>query len=61
MSTTYSNTRPEVAASDAMTLPARYYTDPALFQQEMDSIYFDMWLCAGRVSQVPEPGSYFVP
>jgi Rieske 2Fe-2S family protein len=60
MSTIYSNSRPEVAASEAMTLPARYYTDPTLFQQELDSIYFDMWLCAGRTSQLPEPGSYLI-
>ncbi len=60
MSTTYSNSRPEVAAGEAMTLPARYYTDPALFQRELDSIYFEMWLCAGRTSQLPEPGSYFL-
>ena len=60
MPTPYSNTRPELAVSDAMTLPQRYYTDPAWFQREMEAIYFDMWLCAGRTSQIPEAGDYFL-
>jgi Rieske 2Fe-2S family protein len=60
MSTSYSNTRPELAVSDATTLPQRYYTDPAWFQREMEGIHFDMWLCAGRAQQVPHPGDYFV-
>src|ERR1051326_9196207 len=60
MSTTYANTRPLVAVKEAATLPQRYYTDPGLFQQEMESIHFDMWLCAGRTNQIPNPGMYFV-
>ena len=56
----YSNSRPEVAASEALTLPQRYYTDPAWFQREMEAIHFDMWLCAGRTSQIPNAGDYFV-
>ena len=55
----YANTRPELSAG-IRTLPARYYTDPAHFSAEMERIYFDMWLCAGRAEQVPEAGSYFV-
>jgi len=60
MSTSYSNTRPEVALSEAMTLPQRYYTDPEWFRREMEAIHFDMWLCAGRSSQIPNAGDYFV-
>ncbi|MGZ4841069.1 MAG: aromatic ring-hydroxylating oxygenase subunit alpha [Candidatus Angelobacter sp.] len=60
MPTSYSNTRPEVAVSDAMTLPQSYYTDPAWFQHEMEAIHFDMWLCAGRTSQIPSAGDYFL-
>lgn len=60
MSTTYSNSRPEIAASEAMTLPQRHYTDPDWFQREMEAIHFDMWLCAGRTAQIPNPGDYFV-
>jgi Rieske 2Fe-2S family protein len=57
---TYYNTRPAVAASEATTLPQSYYTDPAWFQREMESIHFDMWLCAGRTSQIPNAGDYFL-
>ena len=30
------------------TLPARYYTDPVIFRDEMERFYFDSWICAGR-------------
>ncbi|HEV2961098.1 MAG TPA: aromatic ring-hydroxylating dioxygenase subunit alpha [Candidatus Angelobacter sp.] len=60
MSTTYANTRPEVAISEATTLPQKYYTDPNHFQREMEAIHFDSWLCAGREKQIPNPGDYFL-
>jgi Rieske 2Fe-2S family protein len=60
MSTSYSNTRAEIALSQAMTLPQRYYTSPDWFQREMEAIHFDMWLCAGRSNQIPNSGDYFV-
>jgi phenylpropionate dioxygenase-like ring-hydroxylating dioxygenase large terminal subunit len=60
MSTSYSNTRAELPISEAMTLPQRCYTDPEWFQREMEAIHFDMWLCAGRASQIPNAGDYFV-
>src|SRR6266481_9135736 len=60
MSTSYSNSRPEVAVSEATTLPQRYYTDSDWFQREMEAIHFDMWLCAGCANQIPSAGDYFV-
>src|SRR5260370_6858949 len=60
MSSTYSNSRLEVAVSDASTLHQRYYTDRDWFQREMEAIHFDMWLCAGRANQIPKTGDYFV-
>jgi Rieske 2Fe-2S family protein len=60
MSTIYENTRPELTASEATTLPQKYYTDPAHFQREMEAIHFDMWLCAGRTKQIPNAGDYFL-
>jgi Rieske 2Fe-2S family protein len=53
------NTRPEMA-SGITTLPAKYYTDPGHFAAEMERIYCDMWLCAGRTEQISEAGRYFV-
>ncbi len=55
----YVNTRPEMPEG-VKTLPARYYTDPAHFQLEMERIHFDMWLCAGRTEQLSAPGRYFL-
>lgn len=55
----YANTRPRLA-SGVRTLAAKYYIDAGHFEAEMERIHFDMWLCAGREEQVPEPGSYFV-
>ncbi len=56
----YANSRPEVKAQEAMTLPANYYTDPELFKRELRAVHHDMWLHAGRTEQLPEPGSYFL-
>jgi Rieske 2Fe-2S family protein len=60
MATSYVNERPEVRADEALTLPARFYTDPDLFQREMRAVHYEMWLYAGRTEQLPSPGSYFV-
>jgi glycine betaine catabolism A len=46
--------------SAAVTLPARYYTDPDLFRDERERFYCNSWICAGRTGQIPAPGDYFV-
>ena len=46
--------------SVATTLPARYYTDPDLFRDEVERFYWQTWICAGRANQVPTPGDYFL-
>jgi Rieske 2Fe-2S family protein len=52
--------RPEVRLGESVTLPARYYTDPEVFRRELDAIHGRMWLHAGRLERIPEPGRYFV-
>jgi Rieske 2Fe-2S family protein len=47
--------RPYRAAS---LLPRRVYHDPAIFEWEREGIFRKDWLCIGRESEVPEPGSY---
>jgi Rieske 2Fe-2S family protein len=42
------------------TLPARYYTDAALFRRELNAFFFEDWFCAGRADQIPNPGDYFL-
>jgi glycine betaine catabolism A len=60
MMASYANTRPEIRADVARTLPARYYTDPAWFERELESIHYGMWLHAGRLEELDAPGRYFV-
>jgi Rieske 2Fe-2S family protein len=50
----------DVLPDDALTLPAQYYTDPAIFTREMEHFFFGMWICAGRATDIPEPGDFFV-
>jgi len=40
------------------SLPARAYTDPLLYEQEMDTIFGPSWVLAGHVSEVAEAGHY---
>src|ERR1700738_2329051 len=42
------------------TLPARYYNDPAVFRQELDTFFTQTWVCAGRTEQILNPGDYFL-
>jgi Rieske 2Fe-2S family protein len=50
--------RPETHFSS--TLPGRYYYDPTLYEQEQERIFSRMWVCAGRVDAIAEPGAYQV-
>ena len=56
----FTNTRPEVHAHEARTLPARYYTDASLFEDELRAIHQRMWLHAGRAEALDGPGRYFL-
>jgi phenylpropionate dioxygenase-like ring-hydroxylating dioxygenase large terminal subunit len=44
----------------ARTLPARYYTDPALFKRELDGLFGTMWFYAGRSEDAAKPGQFFI-
>ena len=46
--------------SVATTLPARYYTDPDLFRDELERFYCQTWICVGRANQLPASGDYFL-
>lgn len=49
-----------MAGNRFQTLPARYYTDADVFRCEMESFYFQSWICAGRAESIPNPGDYFL-
>jgi carnitine monooxygenase subunit len=44
--------------SESFTLPARFYTDPTIYEAEKAAIFYKSWWCAGHKSQLPKPGSY---
>lgn len=37
-----------------------FYTDPEVFDVDMDRIFRRHWILTGHVSQIPEPGDYFL-
>ena len=41
------------------SLDARYYTDPEIFENEMQGLLARTWQFAGHVSQIPNVGDYF--
>ncbi len=41
-------------------LERSFYTDPAVFELEAEKIFHKYWLYAGHVSQIPNPGDYFL-
>ncbi len=57
---TGADTPPEQAAPPrpGYGLPRHYYTDPAVFERDMQRIFLRHWLCAGHVSALPGPGDY---
>jgi phenylpropionate dioxygenase-like ring-hydroxylating dioxygenase large terminal subunit len=50
----------DVMPEGARTLPARYYTDPALFKAELDGLFGRMWFHAGRSEEAARAGQYFI-
>ena len=50
----------DVMPEGALTLPAAYYIDAEFFRREMDGLFGQMWICAGRTEQVERPGQFFV-
>jgi phenylpropionate dioxygenase-like ring-hydroxylating dioxygenase large terminal subunit len=41
------------------SLEARYYTDPAIFADEMQGLFTRTWQVAGHASKLDKPGDYF--
>lgn len=41
------------------TLPSRYYTDPAIYEEEKERIFYRHWHCIGHACMAKNPGDYF--
>ena len=39
-------------------LDGRLYTDPAVFDEEMERIFSRLWVCGGRLEELDEPGRF---
>ena len=51
--------RPLTGEADrSYTMPARYYLDPDIYEQEKQAIFERTWHCIGHESQVRAPGDY---
>jgi choline monooxygenase len=44
--------------SEASTIPADWYTSPAIAQQEKDRLFLHTWLCVSRTDLVAKPGQF---
>ncbi len=44
----------------ALSLPARYYTDPEYFRAELEWLFLSKWFHAGRAEEIPLPGQFVV-
>jgi phenylpropionate dioxygenase-like ring-hydroxylating dioxygenase large terminal subunit len=42
-----------------LSLPASWYTDPAILELERERIFLRSWQYVGRTAQVSEVGDYF--
>ena len=47
------------ALAAGATLPAAWYSDPAMLRLEQEAIFRRNWQYAGHVEQVAEPGDWF--
>src|SRR5262249_59935347 len=57
---TMSNTDAELARLIAPgRVHRRLYTDPAIFELEMERIFNAAWIYVGHESQIKKPGDYF--
>ena len=41
-------------------LPRTFYTDPAIFERDLDYMLLRHWFCAGHISSLPNTGAYFL-
>ena len=42
------------------SLPGPFYTDMDVYRQDVEHVFSKLWMLAGHVSQIPEPGDYFL-
>ncbi|MEP2987358.1 MAG: aromatic ring-hydroxylating dioxygenase subunit alpha [Parasphingorhabdus sp.] len=53
------NNYQSTSIDEARALPLDMYTSTRLFDDEMENIFRQDWICVGRLDQVQKPGDYF--
>lgn len=54
------STQTQPASPFLSTFPGHYYYDPSIFAREQELLFERMWVYAGHISSLPEPGDYRV-
>lgn len=54
-----SDYQPTEDLSTAETMPARWYTDPAILELEKEKIFYKTWQAIGRIEDVMRVGDFF--
>lgn len=44
----------------SFTLPREYFVSQDIFRAELEKIFYERWICAGRSEQIETNGSYFL-
>ena len=47
-------------AKPGYALPRAYYTDPQIFEADLERMLLRHWFCAGHASSLQNPGDYFL-
>ena len=42
------------------SLPAAFYHDPSVYQADLTEIFYKKWIYAGHISELSDPGCYFL-
>ena len=50
--------RGSLPLTQASSLPGKYFHDYHIYEEEMERIFRQSWLCLGRTDDLPEPGSF---
>ena len=45
---------------DGMAMPREMYTSPEIYEHDIERFWNHSWIWVGHVSQIPEPGDYFL-
>lgn len=54
------NSRVTLLRETKATLPSTWYFDPEHYARELNAIWYQDWVCVGRLEEIPNTGDYIV-